>query len=86
MSWSASFDYENGSPVEETVSESNVSPDYHNDQYEEALSAAWGIIDSGVLGDPKGKYRITFSGHGNPGHVPLAGWSNDSVSFSIYQL
>lgn len=86
MSWSASFDYINGDVVDETVTESNVALDYHTDQYEEGLNAAWTIIKTGVLGDPNGHYRITFSGHGNPGHVPLAGWSNDSITINIYQI
>jgi hypothetical protein len=87
MSWSASFDVVNNDVVEGSGSESNVEVDYHSDQYTQAIVAAFDLINSGVFGDPdNNSFRVTFSGHGNPGHVPLAGWSNDSISISIYQL
>lgn len=84
MSWSASWTVDDG--VWEDSSESNVALEYHADQYREALDAAWGLIKSGVVGDPDAKYRVTLTGHGNPNHEPLSGWSNDFVSVAIYQV
>lgn len=85
MSWSANFKMNKGYVVEPTA-ESNVEPEYHNDQYEEVLQSVWKLIDSGVFGDPKGEFNVHISGHGNPGHVPAVGWANDFVSITITQL
>lgn len=86
MSWSASFIVdENGHPIEDTVTESNTDPEFHQDQYEEALSALWALLRSGVLGHGK-QVQVNMSGHGNPDHEPTAGWSNDSLTISLYQI
>lgn len=56
------------------------------EQYNEAFRAVWNLVYSGALGDPSGEYKVSVSGHANPGHVPTAGWSNDSITISIYQV
>lgn len=86
MSWSARFDYVDGNVVDETVVESNIDPDYHNDQYEEALDAVWKIIRSGTLGDPKtDAYKVSITGHGNKNHEKAVGWGNDFISIQVTQ-
>jgi len=87
MSWSASFKVIEGDVDEDSVSESNVDIPQHSDQYEEALGAVWALLRTGAFGDSdETDFQISLSGHGNPGHVPVAGWSNDSLTISIYQL
>jgi hypothetical protein len=86
MSWSASFKVdEHGEVVDESVNESNVDLPHHQDQYEAALNCVWDVLRTGALGRGKG-FQVNLSGHGNEGHVPAPGWSNDSLSLTIYQL
>jgi hypothetical protein len=58
----------------------------HLDQYREALASVFGILLSGVVGDSSKTFKVTVSGHGNPGHEPQSGWANDSMVISIYQV
>jgi len=87
MSWSASFTVTPGmSPEEFEPSTSNVDDvDEHLDQYREAIASAFGIILSGVVGESDKTFKVQLSGHGNPNHEPQAGWSNDTVTVTIYQ-
>jgi hypothetical protein len=85
MSWGASYKVIYGEWHETSVS--NVEVAQHQDQYLEALAAAKQLVDSGVFGDlSKFDFIVTTSGHGNEGHVPSPGWSNDFVSINIYQV
>lgn len=76
-----------GDVVESSVTEVNVTPEYHNDQYVTGLNAVWDLIGSGAFGDPTSSdLRVSLSGHGNPNHEPLAGWANDGITITIYQI
>lgn len=55
------------------------------DQFDAAKAAVAGIIASGAVGDPKGKFEVAMSGHANPDHAPRQGWANDQVVISITQ-
>ncbi|HWV45479.1 MAG TPA: hypothetical protein VN039_05545 [Nitrospira sp.] len=89
MSWSASLVVRAGEPEprDGDVSLNNVDevPE-HLEQYREALSAAFGILLSGVVGGKDKNYTINLSGHGNEGHEPASGWANDMLSITISQV
>lgn len=82
MSWSASGTAENG---EVAIDLQGVTADETLAQAQEASKAVHAILKSGALGDPKGKYYVTVSGHANPDHAPVAGWANDHLTISISQ-
>ncbi len=82
MSWTA-YGHQEG---EQKLSfNGNESPE-HLAQYDEATRAVSEIIRSGALGDPQARYNVSISGHGNPGHEPVPGWSNDHITISISQV
>jgi hypothetical protein len=85
MSWSLSFDFENGEPQGDAAEKLSVIEPPHRDQAEEAVRSVFQLAASGVVGDPNGKYKVTLSGHGNPDHKPAPGWGNDFVTISVYQ-
>lgn len=82
MSWSASGTADNGEV--EIALPGGLSPDAM-DQAMVASAAVQDIVKSGALGDPSAKYYVSMSGHANPDHEPVAGWSNDSLYISISQ-
>lgn len=55
------------------------------DQFEAGSKAALALVASGAVGNPEVEYTFTISGHANPEHKPLVGWSNDFVSVNVYQ-
>lgn len=88
MSWSARFVKRPGATAEQTEFEvSNVDevPE-HVEQYREAITAAFGVLLSGVVGSTDKSYLIVLSGHGNENHEPADGWANDQLTISISQL
>lgn len=50
-----------------------------------AKDAAIRLIESGGLGGSGHMFNVSFSGHANPGHEPVEGWSNDFVGIQISQ-
>lgn len=58
-------------------------------EFTEQLKAARGVVEalvaSGAIGGAGKDYRISLSGHANPGHEPRAGYANDCVTVSITQ-
>lgn len=46
------------------------------------LAAAKAIVDSGAVGT--GLVQGTIGGHANPGHKPVKGWANDSLTVTVY--
>lgn len=85
MSWTLSFDFENGEPKGDAAQKLAAIEPPHRDQAEEAVRAVFQLVASGVVGDPNGKYRAVLSGHGNPDHKPAEGWTNDAVNVGVYQ-
>lgn len=94
MSWYASYKYEDSDVTEETYPalaglveqvEQGVLSKEIGEQVFVTASTVHDIIGSGVVGDPKGKFSITVSGHANPEHKPASGWANDSIVINIYQ-
>lgn len=91
MSWGFSAKFKDGVPVDEEnaleqikrIKDSSVE---HFEQFLNSVTAVDLLIGNGAFGDPDGLYQVTLSGHGNPGHKPAAGWTNDSLSLTIYQL
>lgn len=56
------------------------------DQFEAAKAAAINVIQSGALGVGEDKHFVVgISGHANPGHDHVDGWSDDFISVSVYQ-
>lgn len=84
MSWSAQAEFSNGNF--QVGDSTNTTSDEHNEQWHVALDLAERAIASGVVGDPKGTYKVSMNGHGNPDHKPAEGWANDFVSINIYQV
>jgi hypothetical protein len=54
------------------------------DQADLAVELAKRIVASGVVG-AGGRVAASLGGHGNPGHRPLAGWANDTITVSVGQ-
>lgn len=89
MSWSAEFRLEAGQtePSEEVKVTNIDGVPEHLEQYREAIASAFGVLVSGVVGDPRTHaYVVRMSGHGNPDHEPAEGWANDFVSIVISQV
>jgi hypothetical protein len=87
MSWSLSFEFENGKPVGDAANKlSAITSPEHRDQANLAVQTVFTLIASGVVGDPDGKYNVSLSGHGNKGHVPAPGWANDCLGINVYQV
>jgi hypothetical protein len=82
MSWTGSGTVEN---QEVTLSIPGELSEESSAQASAASKAAQAIVKSGAMGDPKAKYYVSVSGHANPDHEPVAGWSNDSLTISITQ-
>lgn len=83
MSWSFSVSG-NVSDIRDVVAP-DLDP-YMKDQYYAALDAALELINRNVLGDQGKTFRVGLNGHGNPGHAPAAGWTNDSITITVSQL
>jgi hypothetical protein len=91
MSWSRSFE-----SLEDFMQDQGT-PDVPNGvggQYARARQAAEHIIQSGCVGgngilsthEPNDKdFRVYLSGHANPNHEPLKGWSNDTLTVTVTQ-
>jgi hypothetical protein len=86
MSWSASWTQKNQKIVAGPVLSNVTQVTEHLEQYQQCAEKVQAIIESGVLGDADAEFNVSLSGHGNPEHTPVAGWSNDFVGISIYQL
>lgn len=84
MSWSARFVVRNGE-FTEVGPPSNVDVKHHKDQFKVAKRVATSLIKSKAFGDPEGAYDVTFSGHGNEGHVPTDGWADDFINIGLSQ-
>lgn len=87
MSWSARFRVDS-SNVEEPFTKIDafgLDTDEHKRQHDEALLAATQVLINGAVGSPNKTYMLTLSGHGNPNHEPVNGWSNDFVSITVTQ-
>ena len=79
MTWTASYEVNGTGPVRK----SNVESVEHMEQFAQATQAVADLIRSGVLGDVNDVFVVNISGHANPGHEPISGWSDDHLSFSI---
>lgn len=94
MSWSFSTRIEAGEdPREVLVAERvKVDPaqyaaqynalDESNEAVDAAIEAATGMVLA-IRGE--GAVIVQLSGHSNPEHKPVAGWSNDQVAVSVSQ-
>lgn len=91
MSWGIILDIENRDLTDESekrildLADNESTTDEVKEQAGVALLVVSQSILSGALGAPDGKYRVTISGHANPGHNPTPGWSNDALTISISQ-
>lgn len=83
MSWSARYVYGDDEGI--TATGDMLKPEVA-DQFDWAVASINTIIQSGSLGSPNGKYNIVISGHANPDHEPVEGWSNDHLTISISQI
>lgn len=94
MSWSASFpgpvrkDFlDEDLAVERATSTPGVAEmaDDVVEQFAAARAAVKELVGSGAFGDGSKEFSVQLSGHANPGHEPLEGWSNDCVSVHVAQ-
>ena len=84
MSWSISGTIENKDI--DFVPGPDIEGEEARHQAEIAAFCVASFIESGSVGDPFGKYNFSISGHANPNHKPVPGWSNDSITINIYQM
>jgi hypothetical protein len=84
MSWGAAYTVDNDNIVNIRLSNVTEVPE-HEEQYNKAAELAYELITSGAVGDPKGRYGVNLSGHGNPNHEPKSGWANDFISIQVAQ-
>lgn len=84
MSWSAGYVWNGSKQVEITIfgAESVEA----QAQVDVAFDASAALILTGAFGNKDKKFKVTLSGHANPGNEPVAGWSNDCVTINIYQV
>jgi hypothetical protein len=95
MSWSRSFE-----SLEDFMHDRGTPdvPQGDGGQYARARQAAEHIIESGCVGGNGSlenadtvrgandkDFRVFLSGHANPDHEPMKGWSNDSVTVTVTQ-
>lgn len=85
MSWSAQFNVVDGN-IKGVPVVSGTDTSEHLEQYLDALQVVDEYINYGSLGSPLGSYRVMITGHGNPNHEPVAGWSNDFININIQQV
>lgn len=93
MSWLLSYDFEDKDLTEESEAEIKKTlvdnmDTWSREAYDQigvAMLMAVQLTKSEAVGDPAAKYRVVISGHANPEHKPLDGWSNDCVTVSVYQ-
>jgi hypothetical protein len=67
------------------VTASGLDTEEHKQQHDVGLMSAAQILMSGIVGKDDKTYTVTISGHSNPDHEPLAGWSNDFISIHVVQ-
>ena len=82
MSWQA-YGTIKGGKLELTVGDLTEEMEK---QLDVAAGVAHDLAASGALGDKDGEYRVTLTGHANPEHKPVAGWSNDFINVVITQV
>jgi len=70
--------------VEGLKIQGDVTPENH-EALEAAKDAIVVLVNSNAVGDESVTYRVSANGHSNPDHKPAEGWSNDSLTISIYQ-
>lgn len=87
MSWSASLPATPPEDLEVTLQALRPSPtpliDEAQEQFDAARLVVADLVGSGAVGD--GPVQATLSGHANPDHSPVEGFSNDCVTVSISQ-
>lgn len=85
MSWSATYLFEGSDIVHEVTPMAGQDSEEAQAAHQAAFDAASALIGTKTVGENK-KFKVIVSGHANPGNVPVAGWSNDCLNISIYQL
>ena len=48
-----------------------------------AKALACQLMQSGFLGDSSSEFHVSFSGHANEGHKPVAGWAGECITISV---
>lgn len=84
MSWSASFKI--GPAGRSELRLNGVDTNEHKEQFAKAVATALGLLDTGAVGPRSKIYLVSLTGHGNPRHLPAAGYANDFVNISISQV
>lgn len=90
MSWSGTVTAQ-FSEAETAIGSVAVSPDStapeQIEQVAAAKDAAVALLKSQVVVNDAGQdVTISISGHSNPGHKPAAGYANDAITVSLYQV
>jgi hypothetical protein len=86
MSWSCSFANRKAFDAKQASPSIPTAPEM-KEQFDVAYDAAKKVIESGSVGDQKGKdFAVYLSGHANQNHEPSIGYANDSISVSVSQI
>lgn len=87
MSWSLGGKVDSAEAVEqlELVDYGDKSAEVR-EQVQLAKGIAKQIVESGLVGPPGHTFNVSLSGHANPGHGPKAGYANDAITISVYQV
>src|SRR5512142_3484513 len=99
MSWSGRISIPKGTAyreAEKQVVDLAVAGQPASDAAEEAIQTAKmmvinvlasGAVTGSHVDEPlRHGISVSISGHANPGHDPAPGWSNDSMTVSVYQV
>lgn len=85
MSWSASAKVSRHESLHIDVSGNEQALKERDEQVNAAKDATIGLIQSDVfLGGQV--FSVALSGHANPGHKPVAGYANDTVTVTVTQI
>lgn len=56
------------------------------EQLAAAKAAAMMLIDSGSVGDSETHLAVSVSGHANPDHKPLRGWTSEMIHITVTEV
>lgn len=86
MSWTATATNVAADKIDEITSPMPGLSDESLAQLAAAKLVATELVHTGRVGDPnRHTFNVTLSGHANPGHEPVHGWSNDCIAVTVSQ-
>lgn len=86
MSFSLSFNVVDGEQADNFAYSGTSTSEEHIQMSKFGEAIAMAIVSSGVVGTSDKRFNVVVSGHGNPNHEPLSGWSNDYIQIQVTQM